>query len=870
MINLRHQGVSLPALPHRLLIISAVLSFARFPVIAEENTTMHRYAIAGPWSFRDTSGSSWLPATVPGCIHTDLLRNGDIPDPFFGTNEQQLQWIGEKDWVYQTMFDLPAGMLMREQVELVFKGLDTYATVTLNDAPVLKANNMFREWRVECKSLLKEQGNRLTITFRNVFDENLPRYWSAPFELQAFPNNDQADVRISMYSRKAQFHYGWDWGPRLITCGVWRPVYLEAWDGARIKGVRVQQDNVTGFAADITSFLEIVSTGQHSVRVAATMDSQSIGTAEIQLHEGVNTITLNGRILQPRLWWTNGLGEQHLYRFRAAITFEDGSVEEHVESVGVRSLEIVREKDSLGTSFYVLLNGVPIFMKGANYIPQDNFQNRVSAERYENTVGSAARANMNMLRVWGGGIYEEDLFYELCDRYGILVWHDMMFACAMYPADEEFLKNVRQEVVENISRIRNHASIALYCGNNENEIGWHTWGWKQLYSPATQAAYESSMHTLFHEVIPAAVREADPMRYYHYSSPTGGLNNVSPNEGDTHYWGVWHGKEPFEAFEENVSRFVSEYGFQSYPQLSSVEKFTQQNDRDLHSPVMLAHQRCMADGRRDKEYGNTLIQTYLERYFRTPKDFSSYLYASQVLQAEGVRKAIEAHRKSMPLCMGSLFWQIDDCWPVASWSSIDYYGEWKALQYVARKAYAPIIVVPAFRGDSIEFHIISDQLDSLAAVLAITVQDFAGMELFRRSMPIIVKPNASGKQVTFSRKELMGGGDKNRLVMISRLMLGGSVETENLSHFVYPKDLDLQHPVITATANQIPGGYEVHLTTNTFAKSVHLSCERSEGMFCDNYFELLPREARVVQFQTRQEVSDFEKRLKIVSLVDTY
>ena len=604
----------------------ALVSSLRLTTAAEQSTAfVHRLAITSQWTFREATSASSLPATVPGFVHTDLLKNGLIPDPFFGINEGKLQWIGEKDWIYQTTFDVPTQILGEENVELVFQGLDTYASVTLNESPVLAANNMFREWRVACKPILREKGNTLTIRFRNVFDENLPRYQSAPFRLQAYDNNDQADVKIAMYSRKAQFHYGWDWGPRLITCGIWRPIYLEAWSSVKIKSVHVQPRDVTSAHADIISVIEVFSNAERKANLSVSMDDISLNSEERMLQRGLNTIVLKGGIDKPNLWWTNGLGTQYLYSYRVKVTNGKDASDEYATTIGVRSLEIVREKDSLGTSMYVRLNGVPVFMKGADYIPQDNFQNRVTPERYELMIRSAAEANMNMLRVWGGGIYEEDIFYDLCDKYGILLWHDLMFACAMYPADDAFLQNVKQEIIDNVTRIRNHACLALYCGNNENDISWHTWGWKELYPPETQRIQEQNHHRLFYEVIPSALKEADSTRYYHHTSPLAGFNKVSNNDADIHYWGVWHGKEPFEKFADNVARFVSEYGFQSYPELSTLKKFAEPADRELHSAVMLSHQRCMADARKDREYGNRLIQTYMDQWYRTPKDFESVL-----------------------------------------------------------------------------------------------------------------------------------------------------------------------------------------------------------------------------------------------------
>ena len=836
----------------------------------QDHSSVQSIELNDHWNFREASEKTWHPASVPGCVHTDLMNNAMIPDPFFGTNEQTLQWIGEKDWVYHATFDAPPDLLRREQVELVFKGLDTYATVVLNDSLLLSADNMFREWRKECKSRLRERGNTLSIRFGNVFDENLPKYRSAPYRLQAYGNNDQADVKIAMYSRKAQFHYGWDWGPRLVTCGIWKPVLLEGWNTLRIRGVRVVQEKVSKAEATITSTIEIRSSKRQRVTVRVSADSVLLGTMDTMVREGFSMITLAGRIPNPNLWWTNGLGSQYLYNYSASILADDGYADEYKAKIGVRSLEVVREKDSIGTSMYIRLNGVPVFMKGADYIPQDNFQNRVTPERYEYLVKSAADANMNMLRVWGGGIYEDDLFYDLCDRYGILVWQDLMFACAMYPANEEFLRNVRIEVVENVSRIRNHSSIALYCGNNENEISWYGWGWKQMYSEETQEEYERDLRNLFQKVIPEAVREADPNRYYHFSSPSAGFRESSPMDGDTHYWGVWHGKEPFESFEKNIARFVSEYGFQSYPQLQSVNRFTNPADRELSSPVMLSHQRCMADERNDKEYGNRLIATYMDRLLRTPKDFPSYLYASQVLQAEGVKMAIEAHRRNMPVCMGSLFWQIDDCWPVASWSSIDYYGEWKALHYYAKKLYRPVLIAPRVVDDTVGVSIVSDRLEPIAGELHVRVVDFDGGEVSSVTLPVSVKANASTVCAEFKKSDLVHGIDEGRLVMLTTLLSANRIVADHISYFRSPRDLELQKPVITVQAERAKEGYAIHLTSDILAKNVCLSVEGIPGTFSDNYFDLLPRAQTTIEFKTGGEVRDFGERLKVMSLFDSY
>ena len=852
----------------------AVLAFAILTRCAYSQTSfrssVQRAEVKHGWQFREASEQTWHPASVPGCVHTDLMNDHLIPDPYVGINEQQLQWIGEKNWIYQTTFDVPAGVLGCDSVELVFKGLDTYATVFLNDSLLLTADNMFREWRRECKSRLKVKGNSLSITFRNVFDENLPKYRAAPYRLSAYDNNDQADVKIAMYSRKAQFHYGWDWGPRLITCGLWRPVVLEGWSAVRIRNVRIVQQEVSATRAVLSSVFQLQLAKPQHVAISASADGLPLGRLDTTLGAGVSSITLTGILSDPNLWWTNGLGSQYLYTYTATVNAGNGIHDAYTTKLGVRSLEVVRDRDSLGRSLYIRLNGVPVFMKGADYIPQDNFQNRVTPERHEFMIRSAATANMNMLRIWGGGIFEDDQFYDLCDRYGILLWHDLMFACAMYPADEAFLSNVREEIIENVCRLRNHACIALWCGNNENDISWFGWGWKQQYPRETQAAYERDMKKLAVDVVLRAVQEADPGRYFHASSPLAGYGDVSPMEGDIHYWGVWHGKEPFEFFEKNIARFVTEYGFQSYPLLPTVEKYAAAADRALHSPVMLSHQRCMSDGRRDKEYGNRLIAAYMDRMFRSPKDFPSYIYVSQVLQAEGVKMAIEAHRRNMPVCMGSLYWQLDDCWPVASWSSIDYYGEWKALHYYAKRLYEPVILVPRTAGDTVSVTAVSDRLTPARGDLVVRVVDFDGTEKFSGTYPVTVNANASTRCIHLKKGELIAGRDERRLVMVLELRSGDSVLSQDLSYFTFPKDLQLSKADISVRSEKTIKGYRLSLTTNTLAKDVYLSIEGTPSVFSDNFFDLLPGTEKTVEVVPGSAVQDIGRRLKVMSLYDSY
>ncbi|MGA7719746.1 MAG: glycoside hydrolase family 2 protein [Ignavibacteriaceae bacterium] len=851
-----------------LLILISVFTHPLY-CLRTDSTSVIKYELNNNWQFKQHGKNDWHPATIPGCVHTDLLNNKLIPDPFFGTNEKDLQWIGENDWDYKISFNLPEETLKKKNIELVFEGLDTYADVYLNDSLILSADNMFRTWKVNCKDLLKDR-NILSVHFNNVFKINLPKWKEAPLRLMAFSNNDQADTMVALYSRKAQFHYGWDWGPRFVTCGIWRSVYIQAWDEFKINDVQIIQKNVSKVNAGINSFINISADKNVNANIKVLVDGNEVKHKYVDLIPGINKIDVDFVLNKPKLWWTNGFGSHYLYTFKYLVSAGNRLCDSKEYKIGIRSLEVVRPKDSLGISFYVRLNGIPVFIKGASYIPQDNFQNRVTNQRYEYMVKSAADAHMNMLRVWGGGIYENDEFYNLCDQYGILVWQEFMFACAMYPTDSMFINSVKHEIVDNVTRLRNHSCVALYCGNNENEISWQQWGWKDLYSNSDREKYENNLHKLFYQEIPEALYETDSTRYYHHSSPSAGFNGVSPTEGDIHYWGVWHGKDPFDNFNKNIARFMSEYGFQSYPEINTIKKYALPEDLQLHSEVMLSHQRCMADNRKDKEYGNRLIQTYMERQYKQPKDFESYVYASQVLQAEGVKIAIEAHRRNMPFCMGTLYWQIDDCWPVASWSSIDYYGNWKALHFYLQKEYGTFLISPLMDKNNLNIYIISDSLEKVNARLKITSMDFNGKEIFSKTYNLSIKANKSDDYLTLSENELTKDNDKSKLFVTAQLMANGKLLTENTYFFYDPKKLELEKPDIKVSSVRNGDGYELTITSNKYAKDVYLSFENINGSFTENYFDLLPGVTKKIEFETRLQIDDFAEKLKIKSLVDSY
>lgn len=825
------------------------------------------------WTFHGRDTLEKREADVPGCVHTDLLSHALIEDPFFRVNEKDQQWIGQKDWVYETQFDLDKKVLSHQTVELVFNGLDTYADVYLNDSLVLSADNMHRTWRIDARDLLKAQNNHLRIYFHSALKVGLELQEAAPIPFFQFPNNDQtdADLRVSPLLRKAGYHFGWDWGPRFVTSGIWRDVFVEAWDHVKLDGVQVMTQKIGDKEATMVAVVEVrAEKGADTAGLVLHFDGMEVVNKAVDLKNGINKFVFEFKVANPNLWWSNGLGEANLYDFSVALSHGDVVVDKEAFRTGIRTIKVLTEDDAHGKSFYLELNGVPVFMKGANYIPNDNFLNRVPDEKYRYILQSAADANMNMIRVWGGGVFEEDIFYELCDEMGLLVWQDMLFACGTYPGYDSFLESVAHEVIDNVKRIRNHASLALYCGNNEVEVAYYQWDWQKALNAKQQLIQEDYMQKLFYETIPQSIAVVDTSRYYHPTSPITGYNDISHLMGDMHDWSVWHGMAPFETYNENVPRFMSEYGFQSYPELSTVMTFTTPEDRTLDSEVMQAHQRCMADDLKDKGYGNRLIKHYMDQYYHEPKDFESYLYVSQLVQAKGVKIAVEAHRRNMPVCMGTLYWQLNDCWPVASWASIDYEGRWKALHYTIRDMYKDFLVSPIVEEDQFRVYVVSDRLNNQAATLKVTLMDLSGKAIFSRSVDVNVQPNNSEMLFEIALESMLKDLDKTNLVCQVELLSGDVRLADNIMHFVPENALQLSNPGIEKTVHQKGDHFEIVLTANSMAKGVFISTPDAVGSYSNNYFDLMPGDTKTIRFVPAEAGLTRESSFVIKSLVDSF
>ncbi|MFA6832934.1 MAG: glycoside hydrolase family 2 protein, partial [Bacteroidaceae bacterium] len=687
------------------------------------------------WEFKQVGKGEWMSAKVPGTVHQDLIDHDLLPDPFYGLNENKVQWVENEDWAYRTSFNITDNEMNYQGAILNFEGVDTYADIYLNGALIKRTDNMFVGYTIPVKDFLRKEENNLQILFHSPIKMTLPQLETQGFQYPA--DNDHSENKVSVYSRKAPYSYGWDWGIRLVTSGLWRPVTLTFFDNAFIDDMYVRQESVTEKVAKLDNILTINSLADDNavVKLECSYKSEPALTVqkEIKLQKGENTISLPLVINNPHLWWPNGWGEAALYDCVATISVNGKEVALKKERIGLRTIEVVLDDDKDGKSFFFRVNGKPMFAKGANYIPDDALLPNITEDRIKRMFADVKDANMNLIRVWGGGVYESDLFYKYADENGIVLWQDFIFGCTSYPSDPTFMKRVEEEAYYNIRRLRNHASLGMWCGNNEILEGLRYWGWEKKYSdPSIMKEMFEGYDKLFRQLLPAKVKELDPGRFYMHGSPYEANWGIpeSWKIADSHNWGVWYGRKPFEAFDKEVGRFMSEYGFQSFPEMKTISTFAAEKDYQIESDVMNGHQKA--------SIGNELIDKTMRIYYNVPEKFEDFVYVGQVLQGKGMRRGFEAHRRNMPYCMGTLYWQLNDSWPVVSWSSIDYYGNWKAMHYEAKRAFAPIIINAIKEGDDLNFYIISDRLeDNDNVTLELKTIDFTGKVLAKE----IVKGN---------------------------------------------------------------------------------------------------------------------------------
>ena len=805
---------------------------------------------------------NWKISKVPGSIHLDLLSHGYIEDPFIGTKEKDVKWVSERDWNYKLNFNPDKTILMQKHIFILFEGLDTYAEIFLNNKKILSTNNMFHPWAADVKPILKSGLNELILTFRSAINEVSPKMKKLGYELPA--DNDQAG-KTSPHTRKAPYHYGWDWGPSLVTSGIWKDVVLTGYNEFYFEELMISNVALKNEIAELNFELSVFSKVNTSVTIQIDEKKYNIHKKfDSKLEKGHNHIQKTIYVKKPDLWWPTGHGKQPLYTFFVEI-FSNKTFINKNKKIGIRNVYIKREQDAKGESFEIHVNEVPIFSKGANWIPADSFTTRLDKNDYEKLIIAAKDANMNTLRIWGGGIYEPEIFYELCDKYGILVWQDFMFACSMYPADKKFLTSVEKEVRYQISRLKSYACIILWCGNNEIASGWLSWGWKEALPSKVWDDYKA----LFHELVPILCDELDPSRLYWPSSPGHDLNLPKSDQiygsGDNHYWGVWHSGEPLEAFEKNVGRFMSEYGMQSFPSMKTIETFTTQKDRSINSEVMSFHQKA--------SLGTGNLMMYIEKHYNVPKDFEKIVILSQIMQAEAIKYAVEAHRRNRPFCMGTLYWQFNDCWPGLSWSSIDYRGDWKALHFAAKDFYSPILTTINRNNDTIDVHIINDLNKVLIIDLNVSIRSFKGEVLFEKNMKKVELDPTSSK--IHYRFEILPSGilesvDLLETFFYCECVSDGNIISKNELFFVKPKAMALKKPDYELSWKKNRNDVSVKIKAKSFLYRLLIQSLEIEGDFSDNYFHLQAGAFKEIVFHPNKTIDKLDENKLVFSLTSLY
>lgn len=823
-------------------------------LILKDCNNMQIISLNGAWELSQKDKDDVIKATVPGCVHTDLLANGLLDDPFYRDNEATMKWIGETDWVYRRTFDVTRDFTRLDQVILRCEGLDTLATIRINGNDVASTDNMFRTYEFNVKKYLRSGVNSIEIEF------DAPLTYAEKMETEKGKMAGWVDgMRLNSggWIRKEPCNFGWDWGPMLPTSGIWRDISLLGIGNGRIDDARITQVHHAN-KVDVSVNLKISPRQKEPVTVVISLarDGLTIMDNRRITFDG-DTTEVKFEIHNPDLWYPNGMGEQPLYEVLVGLFDRELKQLDYISKrFGLREIKLERHDDEWGESFYFSCNGVPFFAKGANWIPASPYPGQTTSEEYHSLVQAAKDANMNMLRVWGGGIYENDEFYNACDELGITVWQDFMFACGTYPSfDKEFMANVRAEAEDNVRRIRHHACLALWCGNNEIEQGMGSDNWQEVLS-------WEDYGKLFDDLLPSIVAELDGQTDYWPGSPhspKGDRNDwINPDWGDTHLWMVWHGKKPFEWYRSRPDRFCSEFGFQSFPEPQMVDEFTIPEDHDILSPVMQHHQRS--------PIGNGTITHYQKDWFHDPKDFASMLWLSQILQGMAMKYAIEHWRRNMPRTMGTLYWQFNDMWPAASWSALDWKGNWKALQYMTKRFYAPLLISGLEDADAntVEIHITSDAGIEKSGQVIWTVTNTQGATLQSGVIDTSIPYRANTLVDTLDLSGLVAEHGQSNLIIWLELRVNDVLVSDNLVTLSRPKTLDLQEPNFNVTTRQLDENHH-EITLQTDVPALYVWLELKGARMTDNFFHLRPKQSKRVIVEA-ENISD----IVINSLIDTY
>lgn len=791
-------------------------------------------SLVSGWSFCNADSNIYHSASVPGSVVSDLMNATNLANPFIGDNESRSQWIGEKYWIYQKSFSIEKVDFTKFScAELIFEGIDTYASVYLNDTLIYEADNMFVSHKIDVKKWIKIGQNQLKVVFPPIIPLLKNKAKRLPYTL---PENER------VFARKAQFHFGWDWAPKVLNPAIYKPVYLNLWNSVKVSQpvVNTSLENTTG---KVYVKVPVSVAGKQGMDLLFKVTDEQTNEVRFQKIFKINSDTIIGSdfiVDNAKVWNPSGAGIPNLYHYKITITTPKGEKFEFLKQIGFRNIELIQTPDSIGSSFYFNVNGQPLFAKGANWVPMEYLPHLNTPEKYRKLIGMAKDAGYNMLRVWGGGWYEDDFFYELCDSLGIMVWQDAMFACAMYPSDEAYLNNVSNEIQFQSKRLSSHASIVLWCGNNENYEGWFNWGWqKQLgYSATDSISIWKGNKRLFENVIPQALMETygTTAFNYHPSSPSNGWGrDTAYKTGDVHYWGVWWGMEPFSIYQKKVGRFVSEYGFQGYPSVETLHYGAGEKIDSLNQKSVASHQK--------HPRGYQTIDEYMQRDYPKPTTVEDYIYISQLMQADGMGEAIKAHTQRIPYCMGSLFWQFNDCWSSISWSAIDYLMNPKPLYYASKRLFKQVTPLIVLKEDHLQ--VVVQNLGSVLfkGYVDVFAMDYSGRKIMLATIPISIPANTSTKvyqipESVFLYKDCF-------VAELSDKEL--SPIAQNLYFKDVPKEMKLQKTDIHIEYFSSDDNL-IQFTSDVPIKGLWLKCEGFS--FSDNGFDVIPGKKYIVKYDS--------------------
>lgn len=816
---------------------------------------MMRISLNGEWKMRGKGSHEWINASVPGSVMHDLLQQNKIEDPFYRDNEDYSYDIASQDYEFKHEFSITDEFLRRKKIILCCEGIDTLSTIFINGEKVASTNNMHRTYEFNVKEFLKKGVNIISIKLGSPVKYIEEKQAENPLigvehAIEGYP-----------YLRKAHSMFGWDWGPKIPDLGIWRNISLLGWDSARIDNVHILQDHHKDkVELDVRTQFEKYSSEDIELEVIVRNPDgiEQVEHKSVSITEDSTKFTIH----HPELWWPNGYGEQPLYKVKVMAKVAGKEIDSKTYQIGLRTLEVRHEPDEWGKSFEFVVNGISLFAKGANYIPEDSVYPRNSYKRTEQLIMDCIEANFNMIRIWGGGYYPGNYFYELCDKHGLIVWQDFMFACSVYEVSKEFEETVRQEAIDNIKRLRHHASLGIWCGNNEVEEAWENWGWPK------RSKYRTDYIKLFEIILPEIVEKYDPQTFYWPSSPSsgGGFDQPNnPNVGDVHYWDVWHGRKPFTHYRKFHFRFCSEFGFQSFPSHKTIEAFTLPEDRNIFSYVMEKHQKN--DG------ANGIILSYIADNFLYPKDFQALLYTSQLLQAEAIKYGVEHWRRNRGRCMGSLYWQLNDCWPVASWSSIDYYGRWKALHYFAKKFYAPILLSIEEEENSAKLYVTNDTLEKVSATVNWKLRKNNSEIIHEGKVDAEIQALKATEVKFLSFQDVLTDEAKRDTYLEAELLIDGKKHSATTVLFTQPKHFSFLKPNIHLSIEETDEAFFINVRTDSFAKYIQLELENADCKFSDNYFDLSAD--GVVQIEVKKatlskplSLQSFKDQLVVQSIYD--